>query len=150
MCALDNVRFIEEYMPWIATTPHHQDWVHLHRLLQYGPATADDTAPLAMDMPLHDSENAAAIDPLDAPLPVDVADVISQLPAQATMPVALPEMPPDPQFSIAQTRTRRNANNGSAALQSLPVTASLPAASSSTQKRKASKTLTELQANKLL
>ena len=148
--ARDNVRFIEEYKPWIATTPHHQDWVHLHRLLQYGPATADDTAPLAMDMPLHDSENAAAIDPLDAPLPVDVADVISQLPAQATMPVALPEMPPDPQFSIAQTRTRRNANNGSAALQSLPVTASLPAASSSTQKRKASFTLPELHANKLL
>ena len=39
--------------------------------------SAEDAAPLVMDMPLHDPENAAAVDPLDVPLPVDVADVIS-------------------------------------------------------------------------
>ena len=138
--ARDNIRFIEEYKPWIATAPHHQDWAHLHRLLQYGPASAED-APLIMDVPLHDPENTAAVDPLDLPLPVDVADVISQLPAQASSAVPLPDLPPDPQLSIAQTRPRRNAANGSTHLRSLPVPAPLSAASSSAPQRKATFTL---------
>ena len=147
--ARDNVRFIEEYKPWIATAPHHQDWAHLHRLLQYGAASEED-APLIMDVPLHDLENAVAVDPIDLPLPVDVADVILQLPAQASSAVPLPDLPSDPQLSIAQTRPRRNAVNASTNVRPLPVSVPLSAASSSALQRKTPFTLSELHANKLL